>query len=82
MNVIDDDIERTITEVIDRTSDDFSVTLSSNKVSEEVIERLHKKITNLHKAQIEHQISKAEAEGAPTDGIQIDKFIHLKRLTV
>ena len=82
MNQIDDSIERTILDVIDRTSDDFSVTLSSNKVSEEVIERLHQKITNLHKAQIDHQLQKAEAEGAPTDGIQIDKFIHLKRLNV
>lgn len=56
MNQIDDDIEKTLVDVIDRTQDEFSMTLSSNKVSEDVVERLHTKITKLHKAQIEHQI--------------------------
>ena len=32
MNNIDDDIEKTLLEVIDRTADEFSITLSSNKV--------------------------------------------------
>ena len=53
MNDIDDDIEKTIEDVIDRTTDEFSITLSSNKVQEEVVERLHAKITKLHKAQID-----------------------------
>ena len=56
MNAIDDDIEKTINDVIDRTDDGFSITLSSNKVQEEVIERLHNKITKLHRAQVDHQI--------------------------
>lgn len=82
MNNIDDDIEKTLTDVIDRTGDEFSITLSSNKVQEEVVERLHNKITKLHKAQVDHQIQKAEAEGNPTDNFLIDQYIHLKRLTV
>ena len=41
MNQIDDLIEKTLIDVIDRTQDEFSITLSSNKVSEEVIDRLH-----------------------------------------
>ena len=41
MNQIDDDLEKTLVDVIDRTPDEFSITLSSNKVSEEVIDRLH-----------------------------------------
>ncbi len=41
MNEIDDDIEATLSKVIDRTSDDFSVTISSNKISEEIIQKLH-----------------------------------------
>lgn len=56
MNDIDDDIEKTLADVIDRTQDEFSITLSSNKLQEEVVERLHAKVTKLHKAQIDHQI--------------------------
>jgi hypothetical protein len=41
MNEIDDDIESTLSKVIDRTSDEFSVTISSNKISDEIISRLH-----------------------------------------
>ena len=50
MNDIDDDIEKTLNDVIDRTQDEFSITLSSIKVQEEVVERLHSKITKIHKA--------------------------------
>jgi hypothetical protein len=50
MNDIDDEIEGTLSKVIDRTSDDFSVTISSNKIAEEIIQKLHSKIKNLHKA--------------------------------
>lgn len=82
MNQIDDEIEKTLNDVIDRTGDEFSITLSSNKVGEEVVERLHAKITKIHKAQVDHQIAKAESEGAPTDNFVVDQFIHIKRLTV
>ena len=76
MNDIDDDIEKTLNDVIDRTPDEFSITLSSNKVQEDVVDRLHSKITKIHKAQIDHQIQKAESEGAPTEGFVIDQYIH------
>ena len=56
MNQIDDDIEKTLSDVIDRTDDMFSLTLSSNKVQDDVVERLHAKIQKLHKAQVEHAI--------------------------
>lgn len=82
MNDIEDDIEKTLVDVIDRTPDEFSITLSSNKIQDEVVERLHAKISKLHKAQVDHMIQKAEAEGSPTDGFMIDQYIHLKRLTV
>jgi hypothetical protein len=39
--------------VLDRTTEEFSVTLSSNKISEEATGRLHEKVKRLHKAQIE-----------------------------
>ena len=80
MNEIDDDIEATLSKVIDRTSDDFSVTISSNKISDEIIQKLHQKIKNLHKAQIDIAIQQAESEGKSIDEIHQDKFIHLKRL--
>ena len=73
MNDVDDDIEKTLIEVIDRTAEEFSLTLSSNKLSEDVVERLHAKISKLHKAQIDHQISKAESEGLNIDGFIVDQ---------
>ena len=54
MNCIEDDLEKTLSDVIDRTQEEFSVTLSSNKINEDVVERLHSKISKLHKAQVEH----------------------------
>ena len=73
MNDVDDDIEKTLIEVIDRTAEEFSLTLSSNKLSEDVVERLHAKISKLHKAQIDHQISKAESEGLNIDVFIVDQ---------
>lgn len=80
MNDVDDEIESTLSKVIDRTSDEFSVTISSNKIAEEIIQKLHSKIKNLHKAQIDIAMQQAELEGKSTDDIHLDKFIHLKRL--
>jgi len=53
MNAIDDEIEKSLSDVLERTDDSFGVTLSSNKLSEELIAMLHKKITALHKGSIE-----------------------------
>ena len=72
MNNIDDDIFQSLSDVIERTTDDFGVTLSSNKLSEEVVSKLHHKITALHKGNIELALSQAEQDGAPTEGVQID----------
>ena len=69
MNNIDDDIFQSLSDVLERTSDDFGVTLSSNKLSDEVVAKLHKKITALHKGNIELALSQAEQEGAPTEGV-------------
>jgi hypothetical protein len=41
MNQIEDDIEPILSQVIDRTGEEFSVTLSSNRLQEDVVERLH-----------------------------------------
>jgi DNA polymerase III delta prime subunit len=68
--------------VLGRTSDDFGITISSNKLTDEVIKALHTKIQNLHRGNIELLQAAAEAGGEPTDGIQIDPDIHLKRLAI
>ena len=39
-----------------RTTDDFGMTVSSNKLSEDVIRGLHDRITDLHKDNIALQI--------------------------
>lgn len=41
MNNIDDDIEEPLDNVLSITGDDFGVTLSSNKLNEDVITKLH-----------------------------------------
>ena len=48
MNNCDDDIEKPLLELLMRTPEDFGVTLSSNKMTEEIIEKLHSKITASH----------------------------------
>jgi hypothetical protein len=53
MNNIDDDIEKELVQVLMRTNDDFGVTLSSNKMSEEVLTKLHAKIRKQHGFNIE-----------------------------
>jgi len=44
MNNIDDDIQETLATVLGRTADDFGITISSNKLTDEVIQSLHEKI--------------------------------------
>jgi hypothetical protein len=58
------------------------VTLSSNPIanSTECIEKLHTKITALHKATMEKAMAEAE-EGNP-ENLAIDPNIHLKRLAI
>ena len=41
MNNIEDDVLEALQAVLERTTDDFGVTISSNKLTEEVIEGLH-----------------------------------------
>jgi hypothetical protein len=53
MNNIEDDVVEALQAVLDRTTDDFGVTISSNKLSEPVIEELHQKIRDLHKQNVE-----------------------------
>jgi len=49
MNDIDEGVKDKLEQMFENTTDDFGVTLSSNKkISEEVIEKLHKKITAIH----------------------------------
>jgi len=48
MNNCDDDIEKPLSDLLMRTPEDFGVTLSSNKLTEEIIEKLHSKITLNH----------------------------------
>jgi hypothetical protein len=53
MNHIDDDIEDSIASILMRTTEDFGITLSSNKMSDEAIARVHNKIKIYHKGNIE-----------------------------
>jgi hypothetical protein len=53
MNCIEDDIQKDLSAALERTTDDFGITISSNKLSEEVIKALHHKIKLLHKGNIE-----------------------------
>jgi len=55
MNSIEDEFEPVLSSVIERTTDEFGVTVSSNKLSDEVIEKLHKKIITIHKNNLELQ---------------------------
>lgn len=63
MNEIDDDVVPELSALLLRTADDFGVTLSSNKLSEEAIEEMHHKLKVHHADNIEIQMKQAEAEG-------------------
>ena len=82
MNNIDDDIEEQLATVLSITGDDFGVTLSSNKLSEELVTKLHEKIKKQHGLNIDLAFQQAEAEGKPVDEIKVDQNIHSKRLAV
>lgn len=79
---MDDDAEEALLNVLSRTSDEFGLTVSSNKLSDEVVTKLHNKITLLHKNNIDLAIDQANASGGSVDDIAIDPMIHLKRLSV
>lgn len=68
--------------LLQRTSDEFGLTVSSNKLSDEVISNLHTKITLLHKNNIDLAIEQANAAGNSVEDLVIDPMIHLKRLSV
>ena len=54
MNDIDEGVKDKLEQMFENTTDDFGVTLSSNKkISEDVIAKLHKKITQIHKSNVE-----------------------------
>jgi hypothetical protein len=55
MNQLDDDLEEILGTVLGRSSDEFGITISSNKLTDEVISKLHEKVQNLHKGNIELQ---------------------------
>lgn len=82
INNLDDDSEEALSSLLSRTSDDFGLTLSSNKITDEVIDKLHQKIKQLHKNNIELMIEQAQADGSNADDLSIDQFIHMKRLAV
>ena len=82
MNNIEDDIEESLQAVLERTTDDFGVTISSNKLSETVIDNLHQLIRDLHKGNIEILAKQAEEAGEDASTINEDPNIHLKRLAV
>jgi len=82
MNDSDDDVNEILGTVLGRSADDFGITISSNKLTDEVIQKLHEKIQNQHKGNIELAQAAAEAEGNSIENIQIDPFIHLKRLAI
>ncbi len=63
LNELDDDIESEIMSLLERTPDDFGVTLSANKFSEESIGRLHGKVKKLHKLNVDMLRSHHEGDG-------------------
>ena len=77
MNSIDDEIEQDLENVLKITSDSFGVTMSSNKLSEELTGKLHEMIRKQHGLNIELQIQVAEAEGQSIDEIKPIENIHL-----
>lgn len=56
MNNIDDDIEPALENVLKITNDSFGVTMSSNKINEELAGKLHEMIRKQHGLNIELQI--------------------------
>ena len=82
MNRLDGDLEETLTSIIDRTPEEFSMTLSSNSIPEDIIKKLHSKIEALHKASVEKKQSEAEVDASNENIPQLDPQIALKRLAI
>ena len=83
MNNIDTEVEADLAALIERTTEEFSLTISSNPIEEEAIGRIHAKISELHKAVIDRQAAAALGEDGSAENVpQIDPNIHLKRLAV
>lgn len=83
MNSIDNEAEAPLIALVERTTDEFSLTVSSNPIEQESLQKVHDKITAMHKAVIDRQIAQHEEEGAPAENAPvIDAMIHLKRLAV
>ena len=82
LNEITDEIEPVLSQCFRITGDDFGLTLSSNKLSNTVINNLNKVIQKQHKINVDLALQHAEAEGKGIDEIHIDDQIHLRRLAV
>ena len=82
MNKIDDELERELASIIERTPEDFTMTLSANMITEDVVGRLHNKISALHRAAVDKQVAAAEAAGETENLPSADTSIHLRRLAV
>ena len=75
MNDLNDDLEPCLSEVLNRTPDDFGVTVSSNKMSEEAVESLHEKIRKWHGLNVDLLLQQAEAAGQEPGDIKFDEAI-------
>ena len=64
MNRLDADLESTLVSIIDRTPEEFTMTLSSNAIPDDIIKKLHSKIEALHKAFVEKKQADAEVDGS------------------
>ena len=82
MNKIDDELEGELASIIERTPEDFTMTLSANAITEDAVERLHNKISALHRALVDKQVAAAEAAGESENLPSADASIHLRRLAV
>jgi hypothetical protein len=82
MNNIDDDVEPYLGNCLSITDDEFGITLSSNKLSDELVESLHQKIFKQHGHNKELAVQQAEAEGKPFEESKVDPNISMKRLAV
>jgi hypothetical protein len=82
MNEVNDELEDELNTVLGRTLDSFGLTLSSNKLGEEVTEHLHERIRKLHGLNVELQVQQAEQDGASVEGIVVDSMIHQRRCAI
>jgi hypothetical protein len=57
MNTIDNEAEAPLIALVERTTEEFSLTISSNPIEKESLDKVHEKITAMHKAVIDRQIA-------------------------